>query len=294
MLHPLKLPKDFDQLIAHLRVEHGLQIADKVHAKSILQRINYYRLSAYGIGLYQPDNKELFVDGITIEHLYSLHQFDCRLRNIITPVIEAIEIELRARISHHMVLKYGSEVHKDSSVFINKFTRKGENIYDMTIKRFDAAVEKGKNMPCVKHHNDKYGGHFPFWAAVELFSFGMLSSLYSVMKNEDRFDIAVQYNTDGAKLSSWMLSLIEVRNICAHYGRIYNMPLAQRPFLYREYKKYASNKIFPVLLTMKRINTNHLLWKSFSDNLESLIAEYPEAKLSFMGFPNHWKALLRG
>ncbi|MEG1196689.1 MAG: Abi family protein, partial [Clostridia bacterium] len=143
-----------------------------------------------------------------------------------------------------------------------------------------------KNLPCVKHHQDEYGGHFPAWAAVELFTFGMLSSLYSVMQPQDRKVIASQYNTDAYHLQSWILALVEVRNICAHYGRIYNMPLKQSPNLYSENQQYAENKVFPLLLTIKRMITDFSTWNTFTTSLFALVDEYSEAKIEYMGFPN--------
>ena len=53
-----------------------------------------------------------------------------------------------------------------------------------------------KNAPFVKHHMDKYEGHFPIWVAIELFTFENLSSLYSIMVLEDRKKIAQLYNTE--------------------------------------------------------------------------------------------------
>lgn len=292
MIHPLKQPKDYHEQIEHLRQEHGLIIDDEQRAECILRRVNYYRLSAYGIGLYQPDNREFFVEGTSIEQLYSLYRFDCGLRNLITPVIESLEIELRAAIAQHLAITYGSEAHRDPTNFQVRFTKTGENVHTLTMKKLDDAARKGSNMPCVKHHNQKYGGKFPIWAAIELFTFGMLSSLYSIMRPADQAVIAALYRTKRGYLQGWMLALIELRNICAHYGRIYNMPIAQQPFLYREYQAYASNKVFPVLLAMKRMNTDKELWIRFHTGLVKLIKKHPEAKLDFMGFPPNWKRLL--
>ena len=44
-------------------------------AFEILKKVNYYRLSAYGIGLKQKDDKERYVDGISLEHIYRLALF---------------------------------------------------------------------------------------------------------------------------------------------------------------------------------------------------------------------------
>ena len=46
----------------------------------------------------------------------------------------------------------------------------------------------------IGHHNNKYGGQFPIWVAVEVISFSPLSKLYSNLKNEDKRHIANEYD----------------------------------------------------------------------------------------------------
>jgi len=53
------------------------------------------------------------------------------------------------------------------------------------------------------------------------------------------------------------------------------------------------NKIFPVLLVIKRMQDDRDLWKSFEKNLEGLFDEYRDViNLSFIGFPKEWKLVL--
>lgn len=74
------------------------------------------------------------------------------------------------------------------------------------------------------------------------------------------------------------------------------MPLKQSPYLYSENRKYrrgSINKVFPVLLVIKRMQNNSELWKSFKKDLELLFDEYSDViNLSFIGFPNEWKSVL--
>ena len=263
-----------------------------MRAKDILSRVNYYRLSAYGIGLQRKDDRERYLEGTTLDTVYRLYCFDSHLRNLLTPVIEYLEIELRTKIAYHLALTYGAEGYYDENNFITKLNKNDENIFLKTRQRFDNEVKTQQNLPCVKHHQNEYGGHFPAWAAVELFTFGMLSSLYSVMQPQDREAIAQQYSTDAYHLQSWILALVEVRNICAHYGRIYNMPLKQTPKLYTENQQYASHRVFPLLLIIKRMITDFSTWNTFTISLFALVDEYPEANIKYMGFPSEWKSLL--
>jgi len=66
----------------------------------------------------------------------------------------------------------------------------------------------------------------------------------------------------------------------------------QAPLLYKENKAYASNKIFPLLLTIKRMLKSNALWRTFVSSFVGLMEAYPEANPSFMGFPENGLELL--
>lgn len=295
-MHELKPALTYNQQIDRLKNVHNLSITDDAAALEILKKVNYYRLSAYGLGLTKKDDKEKYIDGITLKHIYRLYEFDSIFRNILIHVIEQLEIQLRTQISNYLALKYGSEGYIDPANFTNKKTKTGETVHTTVMDSFNKEREHQKNAPFVKHHMDKYEGHFPVWVAIELFTFGNLSSLYSIMVLDDRKEIAKLYKTEPKYLGSWILALVEIRNICAHYSRLYNMPLKQTPYLYREYKKYRvgkMNKVFPALLSIKRMLNSDQRWCKFEEQLEDLIDSYSdELNLSFMGFPKEWKAIL--
>lgn len=295
-MEELKNASTYDEQIDRLVNCHNVIVNDRNIAEDILKRVGYYRLSGYGIGLKKKDNREEYFDGITIESLYRLYAFDSKFRNLLIHVIEQIEIQLRAQISYYLGHKYGPECHKDRALFDDKINKKGKSVYDSIISDFEYERERQKRIPFVKHHNEKYGGHFPIWVAVELFTFGNLTSLYSIMKTEDQKEIAQIYDTIPKHFNSWILSLLEVRNICAHYTRLYNMPLKQEPYLYRENKacKGTTNKVFPVLIIIKRMIDNEDIWNAFYEAMEKLIVEYKDViRLSYMGFPENWEELLK-
>ena len=294
----LKTALTYEQQVNNLKEKHKLAILSDSDAISILRRISYYRLSAYGIGL-KEINSEFYVPGTSIETLYCLYCFDSELRNIIFHTIEHIEIQLRSQIGNYLALKYGSECYTDSKLFQTKKNRDGIDIFESILESFHDECNRQSKLPFVQHHNQKYSGHFPIWAALELFTFGRLTSLYSILKDEDKKEIAKLYKTRHNHLISWLLSLVEIRNLCAHYSRIYNMPLKQKPYLFTEYQKYNSNKqtkVFPAMIVMKLMleKVNLSQWQSSFKELESLFDKYSDViKLSFMGFPAEWKSILK-
>ncbi len=86
----LKPALTYDQQIDRLIHVHNLIITDSDIAISILKRVNYYRLSGYGIGLKKNDNLEEYMDGISLSHIYRLYQFDSSLRNALLHLIEQL------------------------------------------------------------------------------------------------------------------------------------------------------------------------------------------------------------
>lgn len=110
---------------------------------------------------------------------------------------------------------------------------------------------------------------------------------------EDRKAVAKEFSTDSHHLHSWLLALVEIRNICAHANRIYNMPLKQSPKLFSEYAKYGdTNKLFPVILIMKRMLDGQPIWESFAKSLNMIISSNRRVELVCLGFPDNWKDIL--
>ena len=296
ILMDLKPALTYNEQINRLIDVHNLTITSKEAAISILKSINYYRLSGYGIGLKKPDNKEAYREGISLEHIYRLYQFDSLLRNKLIHLIEQLEIQLRTQVAYYLALTYGAEGYMDASNFLDKKNKYNQSIHEIIIENFQKECIRQKNIPFVKHHTLQYDGHFPIWVAIELFTFGNLSSLYSILNLEDKKQIASLYHTKPQYLSSWLLSLVEIRNICAHYSRLYNMPLKQTPRLYSDLARYVpkkSNKLFPVLIAIKRMLESNYQWQEFEQELEQLMETYDDViYLSFIGFPENWKSAL--
>lgn len=291
----LKPALTYDQQIAKLVNGHHLKISNIKFAKEILKKVNYYRLSGYGVGLKNVDNKEYYQDTVTIEQLFNLYCFDSQFKNNLMRTIEQIEIELRTQIAYYLSIKYGPEVLMSETNFIYKTNKQGQSIYSILIKRLNKEIERQKNKPFVKHHIEKYNSQFPIWVSVELMSFGSLSSLFSILKTEDQKSISGYYNTDPKYLKNWILCLVEVRNICAHYTRLYNMPLKENPRLYKENLQYKGkqNKIFPVLLIIKRMLKENGQWQSLIKDLKNTFSKYKGSfKFDFMGFPKNWEEIL--
>lgn len=266
----------------------GLIINDEEYAKKILNDISYFRLvKAYSLG-FKSKNGE-YNDGVTFEQIIELYLFNANFRQITFAEIEKIEVNVRCRVANYFAETYGVLGYKEAANFVD------EEYHKMFIEDIKEEVGRNSKAPFVRNFRDNYeGGELPVYALVEVFSFGTLSKFYKNMKNIDKKAVAKSFGIGYTYLESWLESISYVRNICAHYGRLYNAKLSKTPILYKEYSKagIGNNRIFGVLLCMKQILKNDKHWNLYVDQIELLIDKYEKVDVKTMGFPENWKELL--
>ena len=266
----------------------GLIINDEEYAKRILNDISYFRLiKAYSLG-YKPKNGSYY-KGITFEQIVELYLFNANLRQITLARIEKIEVNVRCRIANYFAETYGVLGYKDPANFAEKEYHK-EFLEDI-----EEEISRNSKAPFVRNFKENYeGGELPIYALVEVFSFGTLSKFYKNMKNADKKVVAKSFGLGYTYLESWLESIAYVRNICAHYGRIYNAKFSKTPVLYKQYTEVGigNNRMFGVLLCMKHILKNDNHWNSYVNQIAALVNKYEHVDVKTMGFSDDWKDLL--
>lgn len=290
--YPVKPARSFEEQARRLTELHGLVIGDKEQARRIFSTVNYYRLTTYGKHLRRADDPDRFMPGVTLDMLYRLYQFDMGLRHAILPVLEFFEVQLRAKLSYHLAMTYGSTGYLDAANF--RQDRQSAGAHKSLMNKFKAEVRRQDDLPFVRHHNSKYGGQFPVWVAVELFSFGMLAQLYAILCEEDQWAISKQYGLDPGEMDALIASSVDVRNICAHYARLYNQEIDDKPILPPALKPYESGFVFPTLLALRPAAGGSPVYSRMIRDIAELAQEYPEADLALCGFPADWEDVLRG
>ena len=280
-------PMTIDEQIENLK-NIGLIVEDEEYAKRILNDISYFRLiKAYSLNL--KTNEGRYRENITFQQLVDLYLFNANFRQIIFPEIEKIEINVRCRISNYFAEKYGVLGYLEADNFVNV------KYHQEFLKDVHEEIRRNSKAPFVKNFRMNYaGGMLPIYALVEVFSFGTLSKFYKNMKNPDKKAIAKSFGIGYTYLESGLESISYVRNICAHYGRLYNAKLSKTPMLYKEYSEagIGNNRIFGVLLCLKHILKNDNHWNMFVDKIEILFDKYENVDITTMGFKENWKALL--
>ncbi len=280
-------PMTIEEQIANLKAI-GLIIEDEEYARSILNDISYFRLiKAYSLNLKEKNGN--YHESITFNNILELYLFNSNFRQILFPEIEKIEVNIRCRIANYFADSYGVLGYKDSSNFTNK------EYHNVFLQVVNDGIKRNFKTPFVRNFVNNYeGGELPIYALVEIFSFGTLSKFYKNMKSYDKKAIAKSFGINYLFFESWIESISYIRNICAHYGRLYNAKLSKKPIMYKEYVEagISNDKIFGVLICMKQLLCKDSHWNIFVDEIELLIEKYDKVDIKTMGFIDNWKDIL--
>ncbi|MDU1643164.1 Abi family protein [Peptoniphilus harei] len=210
------------------------------------------------------------------------------LRYTLFYLIEHIEVYLRAVITNYISLKYGNFGHKDISNY------KKKNFQKSTLKELEREIKRNKKSSFIHNFKENYeGGEIPFYSAIEVTSFGTIFKMYKNMENDDKKEIAKVFEVDYIYLESWIENLSYVRNICAHYGRLYGAKLTKTLKLYKEYlsQGMSNNTIFASIINIKILAEDDYYDKFHTDLLE-LIDKYPSVGLKRLGFIEKWLIII--
>lgn len=226
-----------DQLV--LLEKRGLTIPFPDRASEWLDRVGYYRLSAYAypFRILAPEGSDIirqdrFRDGLSFSDITSFYLFDKRIRLLLSDPLERIEIAVR----NALVDTLGSlnpTGHRDPRSYKDGFITEnedGEIDLALFLEGLDKAFAKSK-ADFAKHFRSKYSGPPPVWIAAEEWTWGNMSYMLQNLNEKNRNAVAARFGLQQGTLVSWMSSLNELRNRCAHHLRTWNRPFVNHPQL---------------------------------------------------------------
>ena len=212
--------KTYEEQI-HLLEERGMRIADRESALAALKHLNYYRLQLYSYP-FRTEDKIHFGSGVTFEQVIGLYDFDQKLRGLALAATKVIEVSMRARFAYVVGHRLGPMAHLEKASY--KRPRQATETLMKAAKEFERAkrIEGG----------DATGVTFdsaPVWAAVEAFSFGTTSRLYSNLKaSRVRDEISATYGIGERSLSAALYNINVARNLAAHHARFWNTNISEK------------------------------------------------------------------
>jgi len=286
MAKDTKMPTTYEQQIDKLK-SRGCFIADKVFCREKLQAIGYYRLTAYFLPFKDEDEK--YKEGISFHRVYRIYEFDRKLRTILFSAIEEVEIYLRSGFAYFHAHQYGATGYLDPMNFSEKHN---DEKFKENIER---EIENNKQALFVKHHLENRNGVFPIWVICELFTFGMLSRFYSDLKIADQKRLASElYNTTPKNIISWLRCCTDLRNICAHYGRLYYRIFPAIP-AGMQMPDAAKRRLWGAMMALRAVYQHSQKWNSeVLIPIEALFEEYQkDIDLYHLAFPKDWNEQLK-
>jgi len=128
---------------------------------------------------------------------------------------------------------------------------------------------------------------------------GVISRVFGNLQNtEPKYKILEYFNINRIDaMESWIRSLSNIRNICAHHGRLWNQTLIYCPSSIKhirntnwlENTEIDNSKMYAILscsfYLLKAVSPT----TKFAHRFRSLLDKYPEVDREEMGFPENWK-----
>ncbi|NNM59834.1 MAG: Abi family protein [Legionellales bacterium] len=258
----------------------GIVITDKSNAMQKLKFVGYYRLFSY-VKPFLQSNKTID-SSATLERIWELYVFDRKLRLLVIDAIERIEVAFRVSISEIMS-RYSPFWYIDSTHFnhLKWHIEFMEKVLKIVSKR---------DHHLIRHFYETYSSPDfpPSWIMVECLTFGTWSKVFDNLKKRgDKIAIANRLKMPFMTLLSWIRSLTELRNLCAHHERIWNQFFRHTPKdvpnqAHQEHRFYQQACIINGLLT--KIDPGST-WKN---ELFNLMRDYPQLHITQMGFQQNW------
>ena len=221
MANKQKIFKTLDEQIDILRSK-GLIVNDINKAKMILFKENYFFISGYRHLFMKSYKSDTYINGTTFEELYATFVFDRNIRNIMFKNILIIENNIKSVISYQLSKNYGykEKEYLDPKNF-NQDPMRSRQVKDVINKMKRQIRVNGKQHAATMHYINNYG-YIPMWILVKVLSFGIISELYSILKEKDQQFIAEQYDLDIETMTIYLSLLANFRNLCAHEDILYD------------------------------------------------------------------------
>lgn len=292
---PFTLTEQVEQL--QLR---GLEIKRPRIAEKYLINISYYRLGEYWYVMQSDKENHVFKPNSKFEDVIALYNFDAELRLLLFGVIEKIEISLRTKLIYYLSHEFDPWWFQNFELFIDSkaLVKTLSNLEEEISRTKDASIKKHNR----KHSDD---GRFPpSWKSLEQTSFGALSKLYGNLKSsvKAKDQIAKDFGAvNHTFLPSWLQSIAQIRNFCAHHSRLWNrnlpgtvklLPKPPNSWIVDEANVPKQNEFSQIYIHMclMRYILNTIIPKNdFSTKLNDLLVKYPNVDPNALGMKRNWQ-----
>ena len=221
-----------------------------------------------------------------------------------------MENNIKSITSYQLKKKYGFK-EKDylNANNFNQDPMKARQVHDVLDKMKRQIRVNGKQHSATVHYANNYG-YIPLWILVKVLSFGIVSELYTILKDEDKEEIANIYHIDVESLSIYLSILSNYRNLCAHEDILYDhktqrvIPDTKYHYQLNIEKEdeeyiYGKNDLYSVIIIMKQMLSSeefrNLVYEIGYeiDVLDGKIDVLPlDTILNKISFPSNWRDII--
>ena len=288
-----------EQQIAQLQ-ERGLQFDDLKKANKYLAHISYYRLGEYWYVMQADKEKHLFKPNSIFEDVVKLYNFDAELRLLLFEVIEKIEISVRTKLIYHVSHEINPWWFQNMELFTDS------RALVKTLANLEDEISRSKD-PTIKNHLKKHKDDKrfpPAWKSLEQTSFGALSKLYGNLKHTVKAKDTIAEELGAVNhtyLPSWLQSIAQIRNYCAHHSRLWNRNLPgtvkllsnpPHPWIKEKInvpKQHEFQKLYVHMTLMKYMLNIIQPDNDFKNKLNDLFEKYDNVDPDALGMKPDWQ-----
>lgn len=287
----MKDPKTIEQQVQML-IDRGLIINDIELAKDFLNQVNYYRFSGY-LKLFSVN--DLFSGKTTFEEIVEIYNFDNELRTLINCFLGYIEVLIKTQLALNLSLNINPICYLDKNNFLDevRFNSLQNDINDSITRKYSKE-------PFIKHFQ---GDYLPIWVLVEVLSFGNISMMYANLIDTNKDLVCKGYlNINKAYLKNYLYVLSNLRNSCAHQGRVFGKEFELAPKISSRDKRMllannvtvsnSNHKLFIYIFIMIKLIKDDNQKYIIINELKTLFNKYPNIDIEKIGFVNNWENIL--
>jgi abortive infection bacteriophage resistance protein len=162
----------------------------------------------------------------------------------------------------------------------------------------DTELEKS-NEDFIVHFKDTYNNPYPpAWMLAEIIPFGMLCKTFNDLRYKSiQKKVADYFSLSLPVFSSWIISLVNLRNLCGHHNRTWNkeIPFASHKlnnpkFAWINSDNTDMKRVYFLICVIKYLLFTVSPNNRFTQKLKTLLAKYPTIDIQAMGFPVDWES----
>ncbi|NQX81808.1 MAG: Abi family protein [Flavobacteriaceae bacterium] len=277
--------------------DRGMLFSNETQALHYLKNISYYRFKGYWWDMQQDFTEHTFKPNTYFESVIKRYNFDRHLRLILFDAIERIEIALRTKMIYHLSIGHGTTWYLDSKLFADK------DKHIDHIKHIQREFNYSQEI-FIKDHKKKHSEtDAEAWKIMEIASMGTLSKFYKNLNHQlpEKSSIAKEMGLNlHSELSSWLESIVYVRNIIAHHSRLWSRNMVKKPvdsinntigiWFESNLQPVQKKKPFLIISTMiymcNEVTPNHKI----KDKIRELIDNNTDIPIYKLGFLGDWKS----